>query len=319
MSDLQEELMSRHAGENRKYLSTMAPPSSPRVASPIPQANSAAQQRTYNSETSTKEQSDINRNTAKLSERHAISSPKNNSLINLCDVPTVSSSPQSSSIDTQNSEEKVPENDRKDNSNWVRSVDEGILDREPMSDVRVRSVQLLCTHSGRLRHTATLIETYPVTFPTKYPNSEREGTKNLTMTPNKVFVSKSNYKPIKMVYEENGQCKSQEMGIPVTVPHLHRYLSNLQKKQMKIKMGRGVTPQGTASSLPLTDGIYKTIKTYEFGPEGPQETVQKTLICKSATADKRPKTSNSTPVANKSLWKSRPQSGPSRFLVSFCL
>ena len=326
ISHLQDELISRHAGESRKYLSTTAPPSSPRVESPTQQVDSyLSAQRTNDTDNSASIQGHdgINPNATEINEKQVPFSPKSNSNINLFDVSTVPSSLYSSSTDAQNIEElieKVPERDRKDNkcsfSGWVPSVEEGIADKESISDVRVRSVQLLCTHSGRLRHTATLIETYPVTFPTKYPSSEKEGAKNVPMATNKVFVSKSNYRPIRMVYEEKGQCKPQETGIPVTVPHLHRYFNNLQKKQMKLKEERGISPQGTASSLPLADGIYKTTKTYEFGPQGPQETVQKTLISNNLSADRRPKTSDSTSAGNKMVWKSRPQSGPSRFLVS---
>lgn len=321
MSDLQEELVSKQRTENRKYLSTVAPPSSPRFGSPTPQADTAClsvHQINPNADISTSNMScsDGNTNTPQVTARQAASSSKNVPVVDQYDLLSVPSSPHLSSTNVQNTEEhtnKVLENYPKDNTHLHNggpsSFEEALSYKEPNSDVRVRSVQLLCTHSGRLRHTATLVETYPMNFPT-FP--DKEATRNVTTATNKVFISKSNYKPIRMVYEEKGPYKMQESGQPVTGPNMQRYLSYLQMKQMKLKKERGMSPQVSASSLSLEDGIYKTIKTYHFNPKGLQETVQKMLLCKNSSPEKRPMTSSSESSRNKPLWKTRPQSGPSR-------
>ncbi|XP_052822235.1 uncharacterized protein LOC106879385 isoform X2 [Octopus bimaculoides] len=180
------------------------------------------------------------------------------------------------------------------------------------SCVNTRPVQLLCTHSGRLMHTATLIKK-------KSSNSKSQlGEKSLNSNSNskqRVFLRRTDYNPIQMIYDQETSNSSPKISSAVT-PHLQKYFIKLCEKQErmheeKYTQAANVSPHSDLES----QSVYKTIKTVEFDMKGPQVIVEKMLIGQNQRKLQRPQTTqNTTNFKAFRAMKQRPHSGPSQIL-----
>ncbi|XP_036357464.1 uncharacterized protein LOC115209948 isoform X2 [Octopus sinensis] len=180
------------------------------------------------------------------------------------------------------------------------------------SYVNTRPVQLLCTHSGRRMHTATLIGK-------KSSNSKSQlGEKSLKSNSNskqQVFFRRTDYNPIQMVYDQETSDSGPKISSAVT-PHLQKYFINLCEKQERMHEEKYTQAANVAPHSDLESwNVYKTIKTVEFDMKGPQVIVEKMLIGQNQRKLQRPQTTQNT--ANSKAFramKQRPQSGPSQIL-----